>query len=98
MLPPPPREPTRLRLAIWRRHERLGPIIGLYYLIRSVAIAPAATIGGVLWKTAPGVPVRRRQCHCSWWERLCLRSLSRNGTRHSPSLLGSMIKEDLCTA
>ena len=30
--------------------------VGLYYLIRSVAIAPAATIGGVLWKTAPSLP------------------------------------------
>ncbi len=30
--------------------------VGLYYLIRSVAIAPAATIGGVLWKSSPTVP------------------------------------------
>jgi MFS family permease len=30
--------------------------IGLYYLIRSVAIAPAAFIGGVLWKVAPAAP------------------------------------------
>ena len=30
--------------------------VGLYYLIRSMAIAPAATIGGLLWKTAPGLP------------------------------------------
>jgi MFS family permease len=30
--------------------------IGLYYLIRSVAIAPAAFIGGLLWRTAPAVP------------------------------------------
>jgi len=30
--------------------------VGLYYLIRSVAIAPAATIGGLLWKSAPTLP------------------------------------------
>src|SRR5439155_22505453 len=30
--------------------------IGLYYLIRSVTIAPAAFIGGVLWKVSPGLP------------------------------------------
>ena len=30
--------------------------IGLYYLIRSVAIAPAAFIGGLLWGTAPAIP------------------------------------------
>jgi MFS family permease len=30
--------------------------VGLYYLMRSVAIAPAATIGGLLWKTSPTLP------------------------------------------
>jgi MFS family permease len=30
--------------------------VGLYYLMRSLAIAPAATLGGVLWKTSPAVP------------------------------------------
>ena len=30
--------------------------VGLYYLIRSVAIAPAAFIGGLLWQVAPAVP------------------------------------------
>jgi MFS family permease len=30
--------------------------IGLYYLIRSVAIAPAAFVGGVLWNVAPALP------------------------------------------
>jgi MFS family permease len=30
--------------------------IGLYYLIRSLAIAPAAIVGGVLWKVEPQVP------------------------------------------
>jgi len=30
--------------------------VGLYYLIRSVAIAPAAFIGGVLWEQRPALP------------------------------------------
>jgi MFS family permease len=30
--------------------------VGLYYLIRSLAITPAATIGGLLWTLAPQVP------------------------------------------
>ena len=30
--------------------------VGLYYLLRSLAIAPAATIGGVLWQVSPQVP------------------------------------------
>jgi MFS family permease len=30
--------------------------VGLYYLMRSVAIAPAATLGGLLWKTSPTLP------------------------------------------
>lgn len=30
--------------------------VGLYYLIRSLAIAPAALIGGFLWRLSPAVP------------------------------------------
>ena len=30
--------------------------IGLYYLVRSLAIAPAAFIGGLLWRTTPSLP------------------------------------------
>lgn len=30
--------------------------VGLYYLIRSLAIAPAATIGGLLWQRSPTLP------------------------------------------
>jgi MFS family permease len=30
--------------------------VGLYYLIRSLSITPAAAIGGLLWKIAPPVP------------------------------------------
>lgn len=33
-----------------------GRGVGLYYLIRSLAITPAATIGGALWTLAPQVP------------------------------------------
>ena len=30
--------------------------IGLYYLLRSVAISPAAFIGGLLWSVSPAFP------------------------------------------
>jgi hypothetical protein len=30
--------------------------VGLYYLIRSLAIAPAAFIGGLLWEVTPALP------------------------------------------
>jgi MFS family permease len=30
--------------------------VGLYYLVRSLAITPAAAIGGLLWKITPAVP------------------------------------------
>ena len=30
--------------------------IGLYYLVRSLAIAPAAFIGGLLWQLLPALP------------------------------------------
>ncbi|HKG92897.1 MAG TPA: MFS transporter, partial [Gemmatimonadaceae bacterium] len=30
--------------------------IGLYYLVRSITIAPAAFVGGLLWKVAPALP------------------------------------------
>jgi MFS family permease len=30
--------------------------IGLYYLVRSLTVAPAAFIGGLLWKVAPALP------------------------------------------
>jgi len=30
--------------------------IGLYYLVRSLAIAPAAFIGGLLWRVTPALP------------------------------------------
>ena len=36
--------------------EVRGRGVGLYYLVRSLAIAPAATVGGLLWKTSPALP------------------------------------------
>ena len=30
--------------------------VGLYYLLRSLAIAPAATVGGLLWTLSPNLP------------------------------------------
>jgi len=30
--------------------------VGLYYLVRSMAITPAAAIGGLLWKYSPQTP------------------------------------------
>jgi hypothetical protein len=30
--------------------------VGLYYLVRSLSITPAALVGGLLWSIAPQVP------------------------------------------
>jgi MFS family permease len=30
--------------------------VGLYYLVRSVAITPAAFVGGLLWQVSPALP------------------------------------------
>jgi hypothetical protein len=30
--------------------------VGLYYLVRSLAIAPAAFVGGLLWQLRPSLP------------------------------------------
>jgi MFS family permease len=50
-------EPARKALILeFVRPDARARGVGLYYLIRSVAIAPAATIGGVLWQSAPGLP------------------------------------------
>jgi len=35
---------------------RRGRTVGLYYLIRSLAITPASAIGGLLWKVDPAIP------------------------------------------
>jgi MFS family permease len=50
-------EPARKALILEFVHPEIRARgVGLYYLIRSLAIAPAATLGGLLWKVAPGVP------------------------------------------
>ena len=50
-------EPARKALILeFVRPEVRARGVGLYYLIRSLAIAPAATIGGVLWGVSPGLP------------------------------------------
>lgn len=50
-------EPARKALIIDLAHPQLrARIVGLYYLGRSVAIAPAAFIGGLLYKASPAIP------------------------------------------
>ncbi|MGQ0712334.1 MAG: MFS transporter [Gemmatimonadaceae bacterium] len=50
-------EPARKALIVDLAQPHLrARSVGLYYLIRSVAIAPAAFIGGLLWKVSPTLP------------------------------------------
>ena len=50
-------EPARKALIVDLAEPHLrARSVGLYYLVRSVAIAPAAFIGGVLWKISPAIP------------------------------------------
>ena len=50
-------EPARKALIVNLSRPTLrARSIGLYYLVRSVAIAPAAFIGGLLWKMTPALP------------------------------------------
>ncbi|MEO7474310.1 MAG: MFS transporter, partial [Gemmatimonadales bacterium] len=50
-------EPARKALILdLVRPEVRARGVGLYYLVRSLAIAPAATIGGLLWKVSPTLP------------------------------------------
>ena len=50
-------EPSRKALIVDLAHPTMrARTVGLYYLIRSVAIAPAAFIGGVLWEQRPSLP------------------------------------------
>lgn len=50
-------EPSRKAMIIdfAKEHVRARSV-GLYYLVRSLSITPAAAIGGLLWKIAPTVP------------------------------------------
>lgn len=50
-------EPARKALIIDLAEPALrARVVGLYYLGRSMAIAPAAFIGGLLWKVSPVIP------------------------------------------
>jgi MFS family permease len=50
-------EPARKALIIDLAEPAIrARVVGLYYFGRSVAIAPAAFIGGLLWKISPQVP------------------------------------------
>jgi MFS family permease len=51
-------EPSRKALIVDYAHESMrARTVGLYYLIRSVAIAPAAIAGGLLWERSPSLPL-----------------------------------------
>jgi MFS family permease len=50
-------EPARKAMIVdLARPDLRARSIGLYYLVRSSAIAPAAFVGGLLWTLAPSVP------------------------------------------
>ncbi len=50
-------EPARKALILHMAPAELrARAIGLYYFLRSLAIAPAAFIGGLLWKVSPALP------------------------------------------
>jgi MFS family permease len=50
-------EPSRKALIVDLAPSQLrARSVGLYYMLRSVAIAPAATVGGLLWKVSPALP------------------------------------------
>lgn len=50
-------EPARKAMIVDFAQEGMrARSVGLYYLVRSLSITPAALIGGLLWKIAPQVP------------------------------------------
>lgn len=50
-------EPARKAMIVdFARPHLRARTVGLYYLIRSLSITPAAFLGGLLWKIAPPVP------------------------------------------
>ena len=50
-------EPSRKAMIVdFAREDLRARSVGLYYLIRSLSITPAAAIGGLLWKISPQVP------------------------------------------
>ena len=38
------------------REASRARFVGLYYFVRSLAITPAALVGGALWKITPSLP------------------------------------------
>ena len=50
-------EPSRKAMIVDFAQEGVrARSVGLYYLVRSLSITPAAAIGGMLWKIAPEIP------------------------------------------
>ncbi len=50
-------EPSRKAMIVDFAQDNIrARAIGLYYLVRSLSITPAAAIGGLLWKISPQVP------------------------------------------
>jgi MFS family permease len=50
-------EPARKALIVDLAQPHLrARSVGLYYLVRSLAVAPAALVGALLWKVAPALP------------------------------------------
>lgn len=50
-------EPSRKAMIVdFARSDLRARSVGLYYLIRSLSITPAAAVGGLLWKISPTVP------------------------------------------
>lgn len=50
-------EPARKAMIVdFAREDLRARSVGLYYLVRSLAITPAAAIGGLLWQISPQVP------------------------------------------
>ncbi len=50
-------EPSRKAMIVdFARQDLRARTVGLYYLVRSLSITPAAAIGGLLWKLSPEVP------------------------------------------
>ena len=50
-------EPARKAMIVdLAEPTRRGRTVGLYYLVRSLSITPAAAIGGLLWKSNPTTP------------------------------------------
>jgi len=50
-------EPARKAMIVdFAKPQLRARSVGLYYLLRSLAITPAAAIGGLLWRVAPQTP------------------------------------------